>query len=229
MSSKPRRKPGRPKGVSKAPEERRADLLAAAERAIRRHGPSASMERIAEEAGVSKATLYDNFEGKHGLTDALVERYGARILTQMAVGLGEPRTVHEVLRGGISVFVAVIEREFELYRFVLEAGGTRTMLDESAAPVAAMLGAVMRQAGVDSGGAEVAARALLGGVFAAAEWWAEHQSMSRADFVQYLDDLLWPGLAATGIDRDDLVVDLSGIARLLAQVEPVIESTDTPV
>ncbi len=46
--------------------------------------------------------------------------------------------------------------------------------------------------------------------------------------VQYLDDLLWPGLAATGIDRDDLVVDLSGITRLLAQVEPVVEPTDTP-
>ena len=57
--SKQRRKPGRPKGATRDPQERRSDLLAAAERAIRRHGPGVSMEQIADEAGVAKATLYD--------------------------------------------------------------------------------------------------------------------------------------------------------------------------
>jgi AcrR family transcriptional regulator len=221
MSKQQRRKPGRPKGVTRDPAERRSDLLAAAERAIRRHGPGVSMEQIADEAGVAKATLYDNFDGKHGLTDALLERYGARVLSTIAGGLDRIQTPHDVMRGGIEVFVAVIEQELALYHFVLAENGSRTMLDESAAPVAALLGGMMRQAGVDSGGAEVVARALLGGVFSAAEWWAQHQTMSRADFVQYLDDLLWPGLAATGIERIDGPVDLSNIARLLADVVPV--------
>ena len=213
--SKQRRKPGRPKGATRDPQERRADLLAAAERAIRAHGPSASMEQIADEAGVAKATLYDNFDGKRGLTDALVERYGTRVLSTIAAGLDQPRTPHEVLRGGIEVFVAVIERELSLYRFVLAENGSRTMLDESAPPVTALLGSMLRQAGVDSGGAEAMARAVLGGIFAAAEWWSDHQTMSRSDFVDYLDDLMWPGLAATGIDRITDPVDLSHISRLI--------------
>jgi AcrR family transcriptional regulator len=221
--SKQRRKPGRPKGSTRDPQERRSDLLAAAERAIRRHGPGVSMEQIAEEAGVAKATLYDNFDGKHGLTDALLERYGARVLSTIAAGLDRPQTPHDVLRGGIEVFVAVIERELDLYRFVLAENGSRTMLDESAAPVSALLGSLLRQAGVDSGGAEAMARAVLGGIFAAAEWWSEHQTMSRPDFVAYLDDLLWPGLAATGIDRLTEPVDLSGIARLIAGFEAIDE------
>ena len=217
--SKQRRKPGRPKGATRDPQERRSDLLAAAERAIRRHGPGVSMEQIADEAGVAKATLYDNFDGKHGLTDALLERYGARVLTTIAAGLDQPRTPHQVMRGGIEVFVAVIERELDLYRFVLAENGSRTMLDESAPAVTALLGSLLRQAGVDSGGAEAMARAVLGGIFAAAEWWSEHQTMSRSDFVDYLDRLMWPGLAATGIDRLTEPVDLSQIARLIGGLE----------
>ena len=217
--SKQRRKPGRPKGATRDPQERRSDLLAAAERAIRRHGPNVSMEQIADEAGVAKATLYDNFDGKHGLTDALLERYGARVLTTIATGLDQPRTPHQVMRGGIEVFVAVIERELDLYRFVLAENGSRTMLDESAPAVTALLGSLLRQAEVDSGGAEAMARAVLGGIFAAAEWWSDHQTMSRSDFVDYLDRLMWPGLAATGIDRLTEPVDLSHIARLIGGLE----------
>jgi AcrR family transcriptional regulator len=217
--SKQRRKPGRPKGATRDPQERRSDLLAAAERAIRRHGPNVSMEQIADEAGVAKATLYDNFDGKHGLTDALLERYGARVLTTIAAGLDQPRTPHQVMRGGIEVFVAVIERELDLYRFVLAENGSRTMLDESAPAVTALLGSLLRQAEVDSGGAEAMARAVLGGIFAAAEWWSDQQTMSRSDFVDYLDRLMWPGLAATGIDRLTEPVDLSHIARLIGGLE----------
>lgn len=224
--SKQRRKPGRPKGATRDPQERRSDLLAAAERAIRRYGPGVSMEQIADEAGVSKATLYDNFDGKHGLTDALLERYGARVLSTIAAGLDHPRTPHDVLRGGIEVFVAVIERELDLYRFVLAENGSRTMLDESAPAVTALLGSLLRQAGVDSGGAEAMARAVLGGIFAAAEWWSEHQTMSRSDFVDYLDHLLWPGLAATGIDRLTEPVDLAHISRLIAEVSLDEDPTD---
>ena len=65
------RRPGRPRGATLDPEVRRAAILSAAEDAIRQHGPDVSMEQIAERAGVSKATLYDNFDGKAGLTQAL--------------------------------------------------------------------------------------------------------------------------------------------------------------
>ena len=41
--------------------------------------------------------------------------------------------------------------------------------------------------------------------------------MSRAEFVDHLDALLWPGLAAAGLDRIDGPIDLSELARLIAE------------
>ena len=67
----------------------------------------------------------------------------------------------------------------------------------------------------------------LAGIFAAAEWWSEHQTMSRSDFVDYLDRLMWPGLAATGIDRLTEPVDLSQIARLIGGLDLAERSPDT--
>jgi AcrR family transcriptional regulator len=191
--------------------------LVAAEDAIRTHGSGVSMEQIAETAEVSKATLYDNFDGKRGLTDALLERYGARLLGEIARGLDQPLTPHQVLRGGIGVFIAVIERDAQLFQFVLSEGASKAMLDESAAPVATLLDSLLRTAGADPRGAGVLARAVLGGIFAAAEHWAAAPTMSRAEFVDHLDALLWPGLAAAGLDRIEGPIDLSDLARLIAE------------
>src|SRR6266508_3048551 len=52
---------GRPRGPRRSREERREELLDAAERAIRRIGPQASMEELAAEAGITKPILYSHF------------------------------------------------------------------------------------------------------------------------------------------------------------------------
>src|SRR5512135_2304476 len=54
---------------------RRRQLLAAADRVVRRRGPDASMDEIAAEAGVTKPILYRHFGDKDGLYAALTERY----------------------------------------------------------------------------------------------------------------------------------------------------------
>jgi hypothetical protein len=110
----------------------------------------------------------------------------------------------------------VIERDEQLFQFVLTEGASKAMLDESAAPVATLLDSLLRTAGVDPSGAAVLARAVLGGIFAAAEHWASSPTMSRAEVVDHLDALLWPGLAAAGLDRIDGPVDMSEVARLIA-------------
>ena len=99
------RRPGRPRGAQQDPAERRANLLSAAEAAIREHGPDASMEQIAERADVSKATLYDNFDGKAGLTEALLERYGLRLMATFAEAIGRPLRARQVVTGGLAIFV----------------------------------------------------------------------------------------------------------------------------
>ena len=69
---------------------RRRQLLAAADRVIRRRGPDASMDEIAAEAGVAKPILYRHFGNKDGLYAALVERYMGALYDEADKALVEP-------------------------------------------------------------------------------------------------------------------------------------------
>ncbi|WP_336987355.1 TetR/AcrR family transcriptional regulator [Altererythrobacter aquiaggeris] len=69
MSSEPLKKLGRP-----ADTEKHEAIIAAASDAFFKHGYAAtSIEHIAASAGVSKVTIYNNFDGKRGLFTAAVE------------------------------------------------------------------------------------------------------------------------------------------------------------
>ncbi len=212
----PTRRPGRPRGAQQDPAERRAALVDAATRAIATHGATASMEQIAAEAGVSKATLYDNFDGKAGLTDALLERYGREVLEQFARGLGGPLTGQQVVRGGIEIFVRLIEAQPETYRFiVLNADGGAVMADV-AAPVTALVRSELARQGLDDTGSEALAHMTLGAVFTATEWWCATRTPPRDAFVELLVGYVWAGFSASGLQESDEPVDLTAVATAIA-------------
>lgn len=71
-----RRRPGRPKDVSK-----RDALLDAGRRLLLDRGPEVTTEEIAFDAGVSKSTLYANFSGKEDLIEAVLHREAERTIT----------------------------------------------------------------------------------------------------------------------------------------------------
>src|SRR5688572_28110997 len=62
---------------------RRAELMEAAVRAIRRDGPLVSMDAIAAEAGVTKPIVYRHFGDRVGLASALAEQYGAALVAEL--------------------------------------------------------------------------------------------------------------------------------------------------
>ncbi len=211
------RRPGRPRGVQQDPAERRAALVEAATRAIATHGANASMEQIANEAGVSKATLYDNFDGKSGLTDALLDRYGREVLERFAVGLDQPLTAQQVVRGGIEIFVRLIEAQPETYRFiVLNADGGAVMADV-AKPITALVRSELTRQGIDASGAEALAHATLGAVFNSTEWWCSHRSLARDAFVDLLVGYVWAGLSTSGLEASEDPVDLTAVATAIAE------------
>src|SRR5207302_424710 len=53
----------------------------------------------------------------------------------------------------------------------------------------------LREVGLDSGGAEPWAHALVGMAHEAGDWWIEHRTMTRDDLTRYLAALAWGGLA----------------------------------
>jgi AcrR family transcriptional regulator len=218
----PRRRPGRPRGAQQDPAARRAALLDAAELAIAEHGVLVSMEQIAERAGVSKATLYDNFDGKAGLSDAILERYGARLLGAFAENLGAPQSARQVVRNGIETFVDLIETDPELYRFVVRNSDGDALLAEITSPIGALLRSVLEADGDE--GADALAHATLGAIVTATDWWCRHRDLDHARFVDLLDGFVWSALAGSGIPASDAPVDLAAVAEAIATAQALHHS-----
>lgn len=202
-------RPGRSRSPRRDRDERRAELLDAAERAIRRVGPHASMDEIAAEAGITKPILYSHFGDKAGLVHGLAGRVAGQLNRAVSDALSSAGKPAEVVSSTIEAFCTFIESEPELYRFLVQSAryeadnaGPRLMSDIGS-EVAVTLGSALRQAGADSGAAEPWAFAIVGMVFGGAGWWLERRSMSKADLVGYLSQLLWTGLAGAGLDRPE--------------------------
>ncbi|HEY6415385.1 MAG TPA: TetR/AcrR family transcriptional regulator [Acidimicrobiales bacterium] len=217
-------RPGRPRGPRRDRDERRVELLDAAERAVRRIGPHASMDEIAAEAGITKPILYSHFGDKAGLIRALAGRVAGQLNSAVSGPLSRSGEPSAVVASTIEGFCTFIEKEPELYRFLVQTArhesdqcGSRLMSDIGN-QIAITLGSALRRAGADSGAAEPWAFAIVGMTFAGAGWWLERRSMSKDDLVGYLSQLLWSGLSGAGLARleqwDDQLAERPHIAAV---------------
>ncbi|MDQ1437897.1 MAG: hypothetical protein QOK43_1526 [Acidimicrobiaceae bacterium] len=190
--------------------QRREELLDALSQAIRTHGAGLSMEEMAAAAGVTKPILYRHFGDRGGLVLALAERFSVRLMADLQQVLSRPTdNPRDTLVGTIDAFIRFLERDPEVYRFLVQravSGG-----DEAAAAaldgflrrigqeVAVVLGEQLHAAGRDAGGAEPLAHGIVGFVYGAGDWWVERRSMSRARLVEYLANTLWSGFEGMGV------------------------------
>jgi AcrR family transcriptional regulator len=206
---------GRPRGPRRSRDERRAELLDAAERAIERIGPDASMDELAAEAGTTKPILCSHFGDKAGLAGALAVRVAAELNEAIGVSLGQVRHPREVVRSTIDAFCTFIETQNALYRFLVKAAmaypdkrSRSKLIAGFADQIAGVLGDALHLAGADVRAAEPWSYAIVGMTLSAGEWWLDYQTMSKDDLVSYLTQLLWSGL------------DGAGLAKLAERVEP---------
>ena len=206
---------GRPEPTEQEREARRAQLLDAAVEAIRRHGPDVSMEDLAKAAGVTKPILYRNFGHRDGLTTALAARFALGLQDTLRSAMVAGNAPRETLEKTIDAYLAFVERDPEVYRFLVR----RLLVNEqqsSKAPaspeltvgnfvsqvgsqVALVLGEQLRAANLDSGGAEPLAHGIVGMVHAAGDWWLDRQTMPRERLVTYIVGLLWGGFNGLGL------------------------------
>ena len=176
---------------------RREALLDAADRIVRRDGPAASMAAIAAEAGITKPILYRHFGDKGGLYVALADRYTGRLMAELQQALERGSTRRERVERTIDAYLAAVEREQQVYRFLVHSG-------EAAAPqsevrsftrtLAALLATgIGRELGVPADGARAQAWAhgIVGMVQAAGDWWLDTRTCSRGDLVLEVSELLF--------------------------------------
>jgi AcrR family transcriptional regulator len=161
------------------------------------------MEQIASAGGVTKPILYRHFGDRDGLVNAVVERFSADLLRSVTTPLVAEATARELLRATVDSYVGFIERDPNLYRFMvqhpperIEGATMSSLVDLIARQVAQVAGERLRAAGRDSGAAVPWAYGIVGLVHQAGNWWVDDQTMSRDTLVSYLVSLLWDGLDA---------------------------------
>ncbi|HMR97409.1 MAG TPA: TetR/AcrR family transcriptional regulator [Microthrixaceae bacterium] len=192
--------------------ERRQELLDAAVVTIRRDGAGVSMEDIAHEAGITKPILYANFGDKAGLADALAKRFTRDLIARFGEVWATSDDTRERVRLAIEAWVAFIESDPHIYRFLSEGSfgagrrlEDRRLVSDVGVVVARALGEWLREQGADSGPAEPWAYGVLGMVHVTTEWWLDRRTLNRKDLVDYLTSLLWSGLSGNGLDPDRLI------------------------
>ena len=219
---RPRRRPGRPPGSRSGRSARREEYLDAIIAAIRAIGPEATLADIAVGAGMSKPVLYDHFTDRLGLTAAVVAKIVETVAADALLAVLSGGKPIELLSRSLDVFVAYVEREPAIYGWVIR--GARDLPNtlselppamEACTQLSAVIGSMMRSAGVDSGAAEPWAFGIVGFVFGATEWWLARRSMSRADFVDYLARFIWGGLSSSGVQKLDLIALLGALPAVV--------------
>ncbi|WP_433832021.1 TetR family transcriptional regulator [Actinoplanes sp. CA-015351] len=184
-------------------EQRRAELTASAIEAIRLHGPDIGMEAIAAHAGVSKPVLYRYFADKSELWLAVGQSAGRIILEAMVPAVAGVREERAVVAAVIDVYLAQIEADLNLYRFVVHQPDVARhrdvvadVMDTVASGLARIFGDRLRARGLDSGAALPWAYGVVGYVQAVGDWWLrQQQPISRDALCDYLTTFLWSGIS----------------------------------
>jgi len=197
------RQPGPPK-VPRAVRERQ--MLEVATRVFAQRGyDAASIEEIAEGAGISRPMVYAYFGSKEGLYAACIQHAGARLLKLINVAASADVTPEEQLWAGIVAFFDFVERHGEewrvLYREAAAQGGpfaaeVERVRGEIARLVAQQLGEVTEAEGIDSplvAEMEWLAHALVGAAESLARLWPGRSGVSREDIATRLMNFAWLG------------------------------------
>jgi AcrR family transcriptional regulator len=181
---------------------RREALLVAAEEVFARKGyHGASLDDIAQAAGVSKALIYEHFVSKRELHASLVTAHVEEIFRRLEGNAGTGTTGEERLRGGIDAFLSFVEEHREAWRALFRDAADPEVGDfmervqaQGTAVIAALITADPDTPGDHPQAIEMHAALLSGGVQSLANWWHDHQEVPRAVLVNRAMEFCWVGI-----------------------------------
>ena len=193
------------------PPKRRPRLAASARRAqlvdvgrvvfAQRGYEAASVEEIAERAGITKPIVYEHFGGKEGLYAVVVDREVEHIVSRIveAISEGSPR---ERLERAALAFLDYVRERPEGFTMLLRdtpalrgGGEMPGLMYDLADRVGAIVTEQFGKAGYDPKAAPIYAHALVGMVAFVGQWWTESRKPPPAESVaSHLAALAWMGL-----------------------------------
>jgi len=185
---------------------RREELIDAAITAVSRHGATVGMDQIASVAKTGKPVIYRYFTDKTDLYRAVTQRLVGNVLTTLVRAMATDPPPRELIHVSIEAYLALLESNPELYRFVAQhplvgnalpgASGVVDFSTVVAELLGQHLGAQLRENGLDPAFAHPWGEAIVGFISAASIWWIDHRdAMTRQQLADYLSSLLWGGAA----------------------------------
>jgi AcrR family transcriptional regulator len=205
MAAPPKARPTR-KRLSA--EDRRTAILDSALEVFSRRGYNgASIDEIAQAAGISKALIYEHFPSKKDLHVSLLERHTQEIFIALArtADTEDPGEVR--LRNGVGAFFEWVETHPQafrlLFRDTFEADVAEVLMrlqNQATGAIAALLAAEpaavpRRERPADFALAlEAMAQQLSGGAQSLAIWWQQHPEVERDWLVDRVMEYAWIGL-----------------------------------
>jgi AcrR family transcriptional regulator len=190
------------RGVRLPRTERRAQLLAAAQRVFAENGyHAAAMDEIAEEAGVSKPVLYQHFPGKLDLYIALLESHVDDLVGRVKGALDSTTENRQRVPATVAAFFDFVHNDAGAFRMVFESDlrgepAVQEAVDRAtSASVEAITETITADAGLDEDKARLLAVGLVGMSQVSARYWLQHnQSISKEEAVALTANLAWRGV-----------------------------------
>lgn len=192
------RGPGRPPGARVEPEQRREELLDAAERSLRARGPELSLVDVAREAGLTRSAVYAAFPDKEAVTEALARRHTRRIVEELSIVVASTTSPREQTRAAVDCLCRWVDEEPHLSNALSPSMRGPAVFEELGRWFESVFTAGFEQLGGDVRAAGPWARAVLGAVTTSVQWWARERTMSREELVDHVSALLWSGFEGGG-------------------------------
>src|SRR3954462_9349676 len=173
--------------------DRRAAILDAALEVFSKRGYNgASIDEIAQAAGISKALIYEHFPSKKDLHVSLLERHTQEIFVRLSqtAATADPGEVR--LRNGVDAFLLWVETHPEAFRLLFRdtfepevAEVLNTLQNQATGAIAALIAAEPAERGPRDRETDFAlaieamAQQLSGATQSLAIWWQSHPGIER--------------------------------------------------
>ncbi|MPZ67908.1 MAG: TetR family transcriptional regulator [Actinobacteria bacterium] len=182
-------------------QERREQLLDVGRTVFAERGfEGASIEEIAQRAGITKPVIYEHFGGKEGLYAVVVDREVQRLLSRFEGELNQdsPRAK---LEAAANTFLTYIEEEQDGFRILVrdspvasKTGSLASVIGDIASQVEYVFTEEFKTRGFDPKLAPLYSQALVGMVALVGQWWLDSGKPSRKVVTAHLVNLAWNGL-----------------------------------
>lgn len=195
---------GQVRGARLPREERRAQLLDAANEVFTTHGyHAAAMDEIAAAAGISKPVLYQHFDSKLELYLALLDQACDSLVDVVSAALGSTDHNADRVVAGMGAFYDFVSSASGEFRFVFESdltgdGRVQERLWRVNNDVAASIAAVIAEdTALPAEQAKLLAISLVGLAQVGARYWVSDRSaaIDLEQAKQLVSTLAWRGIS----------------------------------